>query len=328
MLRALVVMLVLLAAGQAHADESPQVGLDLQGPAWLSSCLTQPALEAGVRARATGPLPDPLRVHITSTTDEDEPVQWIEIEVAADRGQLGSRKLEVQAADCEALPNAVALVVVLLAQSAEPAAQPPVATPVAPPRDEPPPQPVRVPVVPREPEPYWDAAVGAGVGVAVQVLPAAALGANVRGELNLQDAAVVALHGHFVVPQTRDFEEGTVSFAAYGLAADLCAGPSDRGVRGLTLRACAGPAAALVQASGSGFRLENRNEIKVLLAVAARVEGSVAIAPFTRLLLQAGGGVAVLRPRFLLHRQDQSALAVHTPGLFSASLAMNLMQMF
>jgi hypothetical protein len=306
-------------------DGAASVGLDLQGPSWLQRCLTRPELESGVHARASGPLPNALRVRVTASGDDEATTQWIAIEVGAERGELGSRELEVHAADCAALPNAVAIVVVLLAQSAEPAATlPPPDTPPEP-RDRSPPKPAAFGA---EPEPYWRAAVGAGVGLALELLPASAASVHVRGELNLWDAAVAVLQAEVPLPQTLYIEEGAVSFAAYALSADLCAGSRDRGTSAITLRGCAGPAVALLQARGSGFRLDNRNEIKPMLAIAAHAEAAAAVAPYSRIVLQGGGGIAALRPRFLLHHADRSLHPVHTPGLFYATLGVGFVQMF
>lgn len=337
MFRALFVVVLLLPVSRARADANDgavSVGLDLQGPPWLQRCLTRPELESGVRARAGGPLPNALRVRVTASGDDAGTTQWIAIEVGAERGELGSRELEVHAADCAALPNAVAIVVVLLAQSAEPAAasvrDAGAATPAPPdvsttPRDQPPPKPAAFSA---ESEPYWRAAVGAGVGLALELLPATAASVHVRGELNLWDAAVAVLQAEVPLPQTVYIEEGAVSFAAYALSADLCAGSRDRGTSAITLRGCAGPEVALLQARGSGFRLDNRNEIKPMLAIAARAEAAAAVAPYSRIVLQGGGGIAALRPRFLLHHADQSPRPVHAPGLFYATLGVGFVQMF
>jgi hypothetical protein len=74
--------------------------------------------------------------------------------------------------------------------------------------------------------------------------------------------------------------------------------------------------------------LDNRSQNEVMLAFAARVELAAAVAPFSRIVLQAGGGVAALRPRFLLSRTGRSVRAVHTPGLFYATLGAGFVQMF
>src|SRR5690349_19760545 len=300
-----VVGMLLLAHANARADAAapaPALELALQGPEWLERCLTQSALDAGVRARASSPLPSPLQVRVMTVGEEQDSAQWIDIEVSAERGELGSRQLEVHAADCAALPNAVAIVVVLLAQSSEPAQPPPASRPAG---TAPEPTPVaraRAPLAEIDSEPYWRVAVGAGVGLAIELLPSTAGSAHVRGELNLADHWIAVLQLEVPLPQTLAVEEGEVSFAAYALSADVCAGARDRGQSPLLLRACAGPAAALVHAQGDGFLLDNRNQNEVMLAFAARAELAAAVAPFSRIVLQAGGGVAALRPRFLLSR--------------------------
>src|SRR5689334_10198265 len=230
MFRGLLVTVGMLAVVHANARAdaavpAPAIELSLRGPQWLEGCLTQPALEAGVRARTSSPLPSPLQVRVMAVGEEQDSAQWIDIDVSAERGELGSRQLEVHAADCAALPNAVAIVVVLLAQSAEPAPTPmPAAQPAG---TAPPPTPVdrARPAVPdADSEPYWLAAVGAGIGLAIDLLPSAAGSAHVRGELNLADHWLAVLQLEVPLPQTLAVEEGEVSFAAYALSADVCAG--------------------------------------------------------------------------------------------------------
>ncbi|HEX2675968.1 MAG TPA: hypothetical protein VHM19_04995, partial [Polyangiales bacterium] len=181
------------ARADAAAVPAPVIELALQGPEWLERCLTQSALDAGVRARASSPLPSPLQVRVMTVGEEQDSAQWIDIEVSAERGELGSRQLEVHAADCAALPNAVAIVVVLLAQSSEPSKPPPAAPPAGTASEPTPAARARAPLAEIDSEPYWRAAVGAGVGLAIELLPSTAGSAHVRGELNLADHWIAVL---------------------------------------------------------------------------------------------------------------------------------------
>lgn len=109
-----------------------------------------------------------LRVAVQSDAGSEPDTQLLKLTASAAGRALGSRELQVRAADCHALPEALALVLALLARDAAPALPLPAAaqaTDTSEPRAKP----------TREPAPREQIALAAGAGAFFGVLPSAAL---------------------------------------------------------------------------------------------------------------------------------------------------------
>jgi hypothetical protein len=69
----------------------------------------------------------------------------------------------------------------------------------------------------------------------------------------------------------------------------------------LSLRLCAGPRLTFMQSASRDLRVRNEGALEPLLYALARPEVALALGEHSALWLGAGLGMALLRPRFVLH---------------------------
>ena len=325
------------AGGVARGDTSTvELSIDHGAPAWLAHCLSLTKLNASYRAAhaddaqavaATSPVAVSVRA-------VEQKGRGATLEIRAQRAQrdLGSRVLSVHANDCGAVPDAVALVLVLLSRSAGQAPPPPLP-------DSPPPQPLPAPAFDPElppalapPEPEEDVPLRVRGSVVMSfvrgVLPSTAVGLGLDGELEFAPWAL-RLRAQLLWPQARQVAEGRVELFPFGLGIDGCLGSTLVGVPWLELRACAGPRVSLIHASGSRFRLQNRAPLEPALHLGGALEGAAKLAASTWIRLHFDGGVALLRPRFVVEVQGEAEPSeVAGPELLRGEVGLSVVQIF
>jgi hypothetical protein len=315
--------------------------------AWLQQCLNEDTLNASLTAaaerdrsfqlQASG-----LRVELSVSAGSDpeiapnlraaRPDHVLNFTIRAWRGRevLGSRALSVQETECAALPDAVALVVLLLARNAgstEEAAPPSTAGLPAAPDSETPPG-LTAALEPRAAPDTQLFGIGAGASAVLGVLPSTALAVQVAAE-TAPAWFGVQLRGTLLWPQTRTIAEGSVRFEGYrlGLLGCLAWGPEPSSR--LDLRACAGPAASWLRASGRGFSLRNDATTKLAIHAELQLQAAWALVGATWLRIHAGAGVALQRPRFLLAVGDSTEVReLPSPSVVAGELGFSLVQIF
>lgn len=330
----------------AAAQPTAPLGLELHGPRWLARCLTAGKLATSVAERGmdgpatqAGPLNVEVRAHAPVPHETS-------LEIRAQQGDrsLGSRVLEVDPRDCAALPDAVGLVVVLLARAgaataaeeAEQAASAPATgTPSTAPRLPPPAAQApadgeRLPLMAAErgaPSEPLRLALAAGASGVSGVLPGLALRLQLEAAVILERLSF-RLRGALYWPQEESVAEGSVRVAAGELAADACLALTDWAAARSGLHACVGPRAGLIQASGHGFRAQNNAVRDLRLSAGALLALRVALAEATALRLEGGASRALLSPRLLVQLPDGVKREVSTPVLVSAELGLSIEQVF
>jgi len=325
------------SAALAQTESDPALTLAVDGPAWLHECLAQAKLQASIEARAAA-LPPPLWVRASADAAQGAQPTQLTIQVADAGGELGTRSIEVQPGDCAALADAVAIVVLLLAQqpAGDPASSAPAGRGAPPAAPGPPavPPPVGAPAVRPPPDstevdPERRAALSSGMELMFDVLPNPGLGLFVEGALIVGAQAAVAVRLRSLLPQSRGIAEGSVQFAFYELSADFCVGSLDYDSTRIGLRLCLGPSAAITTANGSGFALQNRNEVDGMASLEGRAGMSLGLARSTWIRLEAGARLAALRPQFYVRLADGLAQRlVHAPGLLQTTVGLGLVQLF
>ncbi|HKU39218.1 MAG TPA: hypothetical protein VJR89_13750 [Polyangiales bacterium] len=321
----------LFAAG-ARAQATPiDLELDRTAPDWLPRCLSEASLSARYQvAREAGASTAPLAVQVRVVSQSAGQDATLEIRAANAVRSLGARALPVSARDCAAIPDAVALVLVLLSRSAqaeappeEPSPPPPAAAaPVAPP-------PASEPAAPEPPSaPGTQLQFGLGALFMFGQLPRPAFGATVEAEL-LFAVPSLRLRGAVLWPQTELAAEGSVRFSSYELALDGCLRTEVTSRPRLELRMCAGPHLGLMHAESSGFQLQNYRPVDVTLHLGAGPEAALELAKYAWLRAGAGAAIALFRPRYVLDVPDAAERQyVWEPGLVRAELSLCLMLIF
>jgi hypothetical protein len=337
----------LIGASRADA-QAGCVELAATLPEALSGCVTEQRLcssylralaaEGGGQeqaARSSGQTQPgelvPLHVQL-STPDQpgDAATTAIELDAFAYGQWLGHRTLSVRARDCVAVPDALALVLALLARQADPALQPMATAP-----GERKSQPARQaeqdmepPAAKREQSDSGSFSLGAGAGVFFGALPLTAVA------LQLQAAtlgAPVSLRARATLlwPQEQGVAEGYVKMQDYELALEACAGFSFRDAPRLSLRLCGGPRAGLMVVRARDFALQNDQATEFLLYLGVLPEVSLALGPRTSLQLGVAGAAALIRPRFGVGLGSGARVsALSAPGAIRAELALSLIQIF
>jgi hypothetical protein len=289
----------------------------------------------------------PLHVRVSSGTDA---ARGAVLEISAAGAVLGQRTLSVRAGDCAALPDALALVLALLAREAEP--QPSAAAYPAPAVDDALPGQPRAPVdlqpsaaaypapavddeLPGQPravsEPPSDAAsgvgaLGAGVGVWLGALPAAALALQLQAATTGRTFSL-RLRASLLWPQRQRIAEGVVRMADYELAAEVCTGFRFEDAPRLALRLCGGPRAGLLQVRADEFVVQNGRVSKFVLYLGLLPELGLALGPRTSLVLSGGAALALVRPQFAVVLEDREE-ALPAPRWLRAELGLTLTQIF
>jgi len=352
---------VLLAIGPGLAEAEPQaqqtnveepqpaaaLALKLQGPRWLARCLTAEKLATSVSKQG---IEDPATelAFLNVEVDARAPVAHeTSLEIRAHQGErsLGSRVLEVDPRDCAALPDAVGLVVVLLARAgaataAEEARQ---AAPVTPAdaagSAAKPSLPAAVPPLadferlpplaaetPSAAEPMR-LALGTGASGVSGVMPGLALRLHLEAAL-IRERLGFRLRVGGYWPKREPVAEGSVGFAAGELSADACLALAAWAAARSGLHACVGPRAGLIRAVGRGFRLQNNARLGLRVSAGALLALRVAIAEATALRLEGGASLALLAPRLLVQLPEDGEHEVSSPGLVSAELGLSIEQVF
>jgi hypothetical protein len=239
----------------------------------------------------------------------------------------------VRADDCKALPDTLALVLWLLAQSAEPEPEPPpaalqqpVAAPAVAPRD-PEVPPGQGPPPPPPPSPPSTTHFGAGLGGAL------ALGVLPRAALQLQLLAVVRvpifegrIRAALLWPQTIAVAEGRVAMQSYDVALEVCPRWQVSNAPALELRGCVGPRFGLLRAASSGL-VRNADNSELLVYAGASAEAALAVSESSWLQLAAGLGIALRRPRFVLDFETpQPSLPIEGPELWRGEFGLAFVQ--
>lgn len=342
----LVVCIALLTAAKVSAGESC-VHLDAELPRGMERCvsarqLCQSYQLAAANSGATGgdeallvqSWELRLRGHSAPDAHAADELE-LELDAMADGRAVGQRRLTVRSSDCAALPDALAWVLVLLAQDAASAPQPAAAAPSTNQRQDmqaaAPPQLVaaespdsRAPM-PASPGRF---ALGAGAGVWVGVLPSAAFALQLQAAVTIEPIAY-RLRATVLWPQQLDIAEGSVLMRDYELAIEACPGLQLETQPRVELRVCAGPRLGLLYASARDFALRNDEATQFLLYFGVAPEASLALGRNTWLQLSTGAAVGLMRPRIAVAFGDgQSRTVLPALRTLRAELMLSLLQIF
>jgi hypothetical protein len=233
---------------------------------------------------------------------------------------LGRRTLSIRARDCPALPDAIALVLVLLAREAAATApeQPPSAADG---------QRLTAAAKP-EPRPVDVIELGAGAGVGFGALPASAFTLQLQATSRSEPVAFRARVA-MLWPQQLGVEEGEVTMREYELAVEACSGPIVASSPRLALRLCAGPRVGVLHAAARNFRVQNHRADEFLMYFGVIPELSVALASSTWLQLGAGAAVALVRPQFKVGLDGGArSLSLDAAHWLRGELGLTLVQIF
>lgn len=281
------------AAGQAQCLE-----LEAELPEDLRGCVSaerlcasyQAALAANNGERALAPI---WRVQLRAADEAAEAgVRSLALAAFSRQRSLGQRTLAVRSRDCAALPDALAWVLVLLAEEAGVQPPPPTAA-VAQAVDS---DAKPTPVANQAPESKRAFALGAGAGVSFGVLPSAAFGLQLQGSL-LSEPVALRARAAFLWPQELAVAEGYVRMQSYELALEACPGTQLGARPRIALRVCVGPRLGLLVARGRDFAIQNEHAAEFLLYFGVTPEASLALAGATWLQLSAGAAISLVRPR-------------------------------
>jgi hypothetical protein len=298
-------------------------------PAALVTCVTAEKLcESYQRALAADGGDDPQLAELRwKVRLRAQPAAQGEMSLALDafaKGRLlGRRTLAIRERDCAAVPDALALVLLLLAREAEstvPEPPPSAATMM-------PPSAAAAPRAPT-PQPHGVVELGAGAAVIVGALPAAAFGLQLQAATRTAPIAI-RLRAAWLWPQELAVEEGVIAMRSYELAIEACSGLELTSSPRLALSLCAGPRAGVFHAAARGFTVVNHRADEFLLYFGALPEVSLALGPATWLRFGAGGAVALVHPRFHVGLDAGArSLALSAPGWLRAELGLTLVQNF
>jgi hypothetical protein len=329
-----------------EAQPGAALALELEGPRWLARCLTAGKLATSVSKQGSEDTATELAFLKVEVHARAPVAQETSLEIRAQQGErsLGARVLEVDPRDCAALPDAVGLVVVLLARAgaataAEEARQATWLDPTddagssakpSPSASAPPVDTERLPPLAADAPPASEPmrlALGAGASGVSGVMPGPALRLHLEAALIGERLGFrLRLGGYW--PKREPVVEGSVGFAAGELAADGCLALATWAAAGSGLHACVGPRAGLIRAAGRGFRLQNNARLGLRLSAGALLALRVAIADATALRLEGGASIALLAPRLLVQLPEGEAREVSSPGLGSAELGLSIEQVF
>lgn len=239
-----------------------------------------------------------LRLRVNERERAAADMHVLEVVAESAGRELGARTLPVQTRDCDALPNTLALVLVLLAQSAE--APPPTAARFA---------------------------LSAGAQVLLGVLPRAALGLQLQAATVWRPVAI-RLSASALLPQALAVAEGSIHWQSYELALEACSAglqPLER----LTVRLCGGPRAGLMYARSERFALQTEGASAALLYMGLLPEVSLRLGDASWLQLGAGVALALMRPRFFVALDGGDRVRVFDdPAPVRAELTLSWTQIF
>jgi hypothetical protein len=266
----------------------------------------------------------PLQVRLGTPSAQAGDATVLELDAFTAERWLGHRTLSLRARDCAALPDALALVLVLLAHESPPAQPlPQVSAPLPPPAAATPAHEARA-----RSAPVGDFSLGAGAGLMIGALPSAALA------LQLQAATLgvplsLRARATLLWPQEQRIAEGYVQTNDYELALEACAGFSFRDAPRVTLRLCAGPRVGLMRVRARDFALRNDRTTEFLLYLGLMPELALALGPNTSLQLGIAAALALLRPRFGVGLDSGLRVsALSTPSWLRTELLLSLVQIF
>lgn len=320
----------LLLASRVNA----QAGcVEVQGevPPALSGCVTEQRLCTGyLRALVANsgdaePHVVPLQVRFGGPASD---ATRLELDVFSDGQWLGRRVLSIRANDCAALPDALALVLVLLAQQAELGPDsPPSAAALSPPSPEPAAAAER-PAEDPQPSVSGHLSLGAGAGLFIGALPSAALALQLQAATLAQPVQVRA-RATLLWPDEQRIAEGYVRMHDYELALEACVGSSFYAASWLSLRVCGGPRAGWMFVRARDFALRNDAATEFLLYLGVQPELGLALGPRTALQLGIAAALALIRPRFGVGLQSgERVSALASPSAIRAELSLTLVQIF
>ena len=322
-----------------------QIVLEAELPESLRGCVSASLLEQGYRralaaegGEGSADPEVPLLVHLRARDGADADTTLLELEASAAGRPLGLRTLPVRTRDCAALPDALALVLVLLSRAAGPTRQAASTAPAPPPAAR-----ATEPsaatgsatapsaTAPRRPRPETRSetvAIGAGAGVWLRALPRAALALQLQAATRREPLAL-RLTAALLWPQELGVAEGFIQTRGYELALEVCSEQRVRSLPRLALRLCLGPRFGLLVARGRQFQLGNQRAHEFSLHLGMLPEALLRIAADTWLQLGAGGAVALVRPQFGVGlERGQRRLSLAAPGPLRAELGLSLVQIF
>jgi len=315
--------------------EPEGIALDAQLPAQLAGCVTPPQLNqsylralaahGGEQGRDEGP---PLRAAVSYRQSDEASTILLQIALFRAERAVGMRELPVRTEDCAALPDALGLVLALLARDAGPQ-RTPAAAPVALPStqiavDEPPEPPSR----PSEPAPSAHVSVGVSAGAAFGVLQSAALALQLSAATPGEHLSL-RLKAGGLWPQEHAVGEGFVEARSYELGLELCGGLPWPGWPRLWLRLCGGPRVGVMLARGRDFSVDNLRARELLVYFGLTPELAFRLASATWLQLGMGAALAAVRPRFQIAvNGGRPILELSDPALARVDLMLSVVQRF
>jgi hypothetical protein len=272
-------------------------------------------------------------------------VRALTLEVFSAERSLGRRTLAVRSRDCAALPGALALVLVLLAEETSAAAQRTLETGSPPPAADsatPEPglsqmaaeagdlQPAAAEVAAPSPvsELGGSLALGAGAGVSFGALPKAAFALLLQVS-SLTEPIAFRARAALLWPQELAVAEGYVLMQDYELALEACPGAQLGARPWLALRLCVGPRLGLFLARARDFNVQNARAAEFLMYLGVTPEASLALGSSTWLQLSAGAAISLVRPRMRVAFGDGTRWReLAALDWLRAELSLSLVQIF
>jgi hypothetical protein len=332
---------LLVAAPRAQAEPG-EIILAAELPAPLAGCVTGEQLNDSYRralaAYGGGEGPSgrvQLQAAVTSRPGAQAGTILLQIAAFNADAALGTRELPVRTDDCAALPDALGLVLALLARDAAPA--PPAAPVSAAPAsaaassslqpsaaEQTAPRPQRPPAPARSPH----VALGIAAGAVFGVLPSAALALQLQAATP-GDRLSLRLKAGLLWPQEHSLAEGFIQTRSYELALELCGGLQWPGWSRLWLRLCAGPRVGVMHGRGRDFGVQNLSASEPLVHLGLTPELALRLASGTWLQLGAGAALAIMRPRFQVAVDGgRRIVELPHPALLRGELGMSIVQIF
>ncbi len=343
---AAVVLACSVAAGSARAQSATLVDLMVDVPDGALECLRSATLREAVQVRMSEEdRTEPVAVAITAAPIEDG--RWqVRIGLAAADGAIGVRELSIDDADCVAVADAIALVVVLALRGPTERVEPmrPEELPVAAgralgrppiPADEPDPgpedpaplpvHPARVP--PTDPPPEvvreadggedgtWSWGLLVGVGARAGMLPAISPTGTLSLTVKPPGPSRLIVSGLLALPQREKVAEGEVRLFHAEIRAAACVTLVTLG--DTVLDGCGVAAAGLLWARARGFAVWNGSATQPTLDVGLAGRVGHALGRGGRLFLSAEADLAVLRPVFFVTTSSDRQLDAHQPSVGS-----------
>lgn len=305
-------------------------GVRLEGriPAKLQGCVSADSLKIGyVHAMAAIGMNDTRGVNLTVSLQTlgstDPEVMVIELSASSWGRPLGTRQLRVRASDCAALPRGLGDVIARMhyeATALDAGRRPVLLAPA----------PLPFEAQASTPENTEDSsehvALGVGAGVAVGLLPSAALGLQLQAATPNYPISLRLKLG-MLWPQRYPVGTGAIEADSYDLTVEMCPSYRLASWDRLTLRICVGPRVGFERARGRDLADPTETRARAFLYFGLTPEVALRLAGATWLQLSGGLALGIIRPHLLIGvDRERRSIELPDSSTFRSELLASIVQ--